>query len=121
MTHVLIIEDDPDVRESVAEVLGEAGMAVDAAPNGRVGLDMLRAGLRPEVIVLDLMMPVMDGREFREHQLADAKLKSIPVVVVTADGRPPAFDVPVAAVIKKPFIVERLIGAIERARQASSE
>jgi CheY-like chemotaxis protein len=61
-------------------------LEVAAASNGREALRMLRDGLRPSAIILDLMMPVMDGWDFRHEQLRDPTLKDIPVVVITATG-----------------------------------
>ena len=83
---VLLIEDDAAVINSLGEGLREEGLEVAAAQNGRDALDMLRDGLRPSFIVLDLMMPVMDGWDFRHEQLLDPALSEIPVVVITATG-----------------------------------
>ncbi len=117
MTRILLIEDDVDVREAIAEVLVDVGFHVDTAVNGRTALQFLQHGARPDVIVLDLMMPEMDGREFRLRQLADAAIASIPVVVVTADGRALPTDPAVGGVIKKPFAPATLLAAIERAME----
>jgi len=84
--HVLLVEDDAALRSSLAEVLEAEGFDVATAPNGRAALEVLRTGPPPSAIVLDLMMPVMDGWDFRHAQLADPALKDIPVVVVTAAG-----------------------------------
>ena len=82
---VLLVEDDIDVREAVADTLDEAGYRVSPARNGQEALDMLRSGaVQPRVILLDLMMPVMDGWQFREEQLRDPALASIPVVALSA-------------------------------------
>ena len=83
---VLIIDDDPPIVEGLSEFLQGEGFDVAVANDGRDALDQLRRGLRPCVIVLDLMMPVMDGWDFRHEQLKDAELSEIPVVVVTATG-----------------------------------
>jgi CheY-like chemotaxis protein len=117
MTTVLLIEDDVDVRDAIAEVLSDVGYAVVSAANGRLALDLLTGGTKPDVIVLDLMMPEMDGREFRKRQLADAALSTIPIVVITADGRAPPTDLGVAGVLKKPFAPGALLSAIEGAVQ----
>ncbi len=78
---LLLVEDDPDIRESVSELLEEEGYCVWQATNGREALDVLEAGCRPDVILLDLMMPVMTGWEFLSRQQAlDA---SIPVCVIS--------------------------------------
>jgi CheY-like chemotaxis protein len=83
---VLIVEDDSAICSSLGEGLREEGFAVQTAANGREALERLRAEPELSVIVLDLMMPVMDGWDFRQEQLKDAALKDIPVVVITAAG-----------------------------------
>jgi CheY-like chemotaxis protein len=92
---VLIVEDDPDTREMLGRFLELEGFEVEKAANGREALDALRAGDEASVILLDLMMPVMDGWQFRAEQRSDPSLSQIPVVVVTAAGprdRVPAID-----------------------------
>ena len=83
---MLLIEDDEEIVSSLSEALRGDEVEVAAASNGREALQMLRDGLRPSAIVLDLMMPVMDGWDFRNEQLRDPTLKDIPVVVITATG-----------------------------------
>jgi CheY-like chemotaxis protein len=83
---VLLVEDDEEIVSSLSEALREDELEVAAASNGREALRMLRDGLRPSAIILDLMMPVMDGWDFRHEQLRDPTLKDIPVVVITATG-----------------------------------
>lgn len=80
-THpILVVDDDPEMRDGLRAVLHREGFAVETAANGREALDQLEAGLRPCVIVMDLMMPVMNGVEFRRQQLRDAELACIPVI-----------------------------------------
>src|SRR5687768_7389253 len=81
---VLLVEDDSDIRETVGEVLGDHGYRVVTAGHGADALAQLRDGARPDVILLDLMMPVMDGAAFRSEQKADPELAAIPVIVMTA-------------------------------------
>jgi CheY-like chemotaxis protein len=81
---VLLIEDDEGVGESVAAVLRDEGYDVEVARSGREGLARLARGALPSLILLDLMMPEMDGIDFRRAQLADARLREIPVVIVSA-------------------------------------
>ena len=83
---VLVVEDDADLRKSICTVLEDAGFTSRPAENGEVALERAREE-RPCVILLDLMMPIMNGWEFRSEQLRDPKLSSIPVVIMTADGR----------------------------------
>jgi CheY-like chemotaxis protein len=83
---VLVVDDDRAVIEALTEMLESDGYDVVAARDGIAALNRLRSGLRPSVILLDLMMPRMDGWDFRQQQLKDEDLKDIPVVVITAAG-----------------------------------
>ena len=85
MARVLIVEDDRDTREMLGRFLELEGFEVSTAANGQLALDALRQHAAA-VIVLDLMMPVMDGWQFRQQQIHDPRLAGIPVVVVTAAG-----------------------------------
>jgi signal transduction histidine kinase/DNA-binding response OmpR family regulator len=81
--HILLVEDDPDTRAVMRQVLGAEGWAVTEAENGRVALERM-TGIRPDAIVLDLMMPEMDGFEFLGELRSHTEWRDIPVVVVTA-------------------------------------
>ena len=83
---ILLIEDDPVLRDAVQQFLEANGYTVVGASNGQEALRRLRDGLRPALILLDLRMPVMDGATFRMEQIRDAALRSLPVVVLSADG-----------------------------------
>jgi CheY-like chemotaxis protein len=83
---VLVVDDSEGIRDSLAELLQDEGYVVETAANGIVALERLRSGLRPRAILLDLIMPGMNGWEFRFAQLAEPALKAIPVVVMTASG-----------------------------------
>lgn len=83
MPCVLIVEDDPDVREFMDTLLDAYGYDTMTAENGAVALDVMRHR-KPCLVLLDLMMPVMNGWEFRRRQLADPALKDVPVICVTA-------------------------------------
>jgi two-component system response regulator MprA len=83
---ILIVDDDRAVLNGLSELLESEGYAVATAIDGVDALNQLRAGLRPCVIVLDLMMPRMDGWDFRHEQLNDPLLKDVPVIVITAAG-----------------------------------
>ena len=109
---VLIVDDDHALRETVAEALEDEGLAVSCSVDGSDALRMLRSGLRPDVILLDLMMPVMDGWAFRAEQARDAALSSIPVVVVTAAHTLPR-PIDARAIVRKPFKLEELLRAIQ--------
>ena len=80
---VLVVEDDPDLLGSLARFLRDEGFQVEVARHGLEALGRLRAGSRPALILLDLMMPVMTGWEFRYAQWQDSELASIPVVVIS--------------------------------------
>jgi CheY-like chemotaxis protein len=113
---VLLVEDDTDIREAVGEVLSDHGYQVVTAGHGAAALEQLRDGSRPDVILLDLMMPVMDGATFRAQQKADPALAAIPVVVMTALAS--AKDAPewgdVAAFLTKPIKLDALLAAVAR-------
>jgi CheY-like chemotaxis protein len=108
---ILLVEDDRDVRDAMVEALQEAGYTVQAAEDGREALRLLRERHLPRVILLDLMMPNMDGFEFRAEQKKRAEWAQIPVVVITAEGRvdeqAPAIDT--AGHLPKPIKLERLL------------
>ena len=108
---VLVIDDDPDIRAELAVALAERGWQVVCAEDGSQALDYLRSGaVLPSVILLDLMMPVMDGHQFREHQTGDPALAGIPVVVVTAGRDLPAAELPV---VTKPVRLETITRVME--------
>ena len=107
---ILLVEDDEIVRRAVQMVLEWEGYQVQCAGNGQEALDVLRAGSHPSLILLDVMMPVLDGEQFRKEQLRDPDLASIPVIVVSAASFAEA--VSAAHHIHKPFEVQELLAAI---------
>jgi CheY-like chemotaxis protein len=84
VSSILLVEDDRDSREALAFVLEDAGHAVSAAGNGREALDLLESDVKPDLILLDLMMPVMNGWEFLGERSRRPVLAAIPVVILTA-------------------------------------
>jgi CheY-like chemotaxis protein len=86
-SNVLLVEDDEGLREAFRDLFEDEGFNVWTASNGREALECLRSRGRACLIVLDLMMPVMNGWEFRGEQMGDPELATIPVVVCTADPR----------------------------------
>jgi CheY-like chemotaxis protein len=112
---VLIIEDDPSLREVIAELLEDVGYEVAQARNGLEGLDEA-SHHRPDLILLDLMMPAMNGWQFRAAQKEDAALATIPVIVMSAfepeEGDEALEDV--AARFPKPFDVMALLEGVRR-------
>jgi CheY-like chemotaxis protein len=108
--NILLVEDDEIVRRAIQMVLEWEGYEVECASNGQEALDTLRAGSRPSLILLDILMPILDGEEFRREQLRDPRLASIPVIVVSAAHFADA--VSAAHHIRKPFEVQELLDAI---------
>lgn len=117
--HVLIVEDDAAVADSLAEVLRDEGYDVDVCSNGQVALDWLAANAAPDLILLDLWMPVLSGEEFRARQLAAPELADIPVIVISAaaDARDRARALGAATVIVKPIDLTRLLDAVDEHRR----
>jgi CheY-like chemotaxis protein len=115
--HVLVVDDDPDIRETVIEVLQENGHRAQGASNGVEALERLRGSDElPCLILLDLMMPTMDGQAFRAEQLKDPQLSPIPVVVISAfrDSAEKAKELAAAAHLTKPVTLEELMAVVER-------
>ncbi len=106
---VFIVEDDPDTREMLGKFLELEGFHVETAANGRQALDRLSSGLKASVIVLDLMMPIMDGWQFRREQVRNAALASIPVIVVSAAGRERLANIEANSYLTKPIDLEELL------------
>jgi CheY-like chemotaxis protein len=114
--NVLIVEDDREIRETLAEVLRGEGYAVEAAANGKEALERLRADSGTGLVLLDLMMPVMSGWEMGRAMRSDPKLQDIPVVVMSAAGqvRERARQIGAVDAFEKPLDLERLLSSIER-------
>jgi CheY-like chemotaxis protein len=114
---VLIVDDDQAVLDGIGELLENEGYGVARATDGQDALNQLRRGLQPSVILLDLMMPGMDGWDFRHEQSRDPDLKDIPLVVITAAG---FSDASVKAqfgdieFVPKPVPVPALLSAVRR-------
>jgi len=111
----LVIEDDPSLREAIGLVLEEEGYDAELAEHGRAALERLISGARPDVIVTDLMMPVMDGRHFIREVLARPDLRSIPLVVLTASVEAADLGDQVFAILHKPLDLESLYETVARA------
>lgn len=115
---VVCIEDEPGVIELIRLILERTGLTVLGAENGPAGLDMIRQS-RPALVLLDLMLPGMDGWEIYRRMKADATMKNIPVIIVTAkaEGIDEVLAKQVAKVddyIKKPFSLQELLQSVER-------
>jgi CheY-like chemotaxis protein len=115
---VLVVEDDPAVRDTLSEILGEEGFPVAVAANGQEALTYLRLNTSavPCLILLDLMMPVMDGWQFRREQQEDTALAAIPVVIVSGldTVAASAGDLNVATYLTKPIDIARLLEVTEQ-------
>jgi CheY-like chemotaxis protein len=106
---VVVIEDERDLREAVCEFLRAAGFAAIPAKNGVDALKVLRSRGRPSVILLDLMMPVMNGYEFLRFLRQDRVLQSVPVVVTSAlDDLPDG----TRYLLRKPYEGRRLVEVV---------
>lgn len=114
---VLVIEDDRSISEALSELLQSEGYTVQTAFNGQEGLDILQNSITlPCVILLDLMMPVKDGFQFRNEQLQNPKISGVPVVVMSADGHVQEKKARIGALdyIRKPVDVETYLKVVSR-------
>ncbi|HEY4240218.1 MAG TPA: response regulator [Kofleriaceae bacterium] len=116
MTRVLVVEDDDLIRESLVDLLAHKGFGVTGAANGADALVALANGPPPSVILLDLMMPVMDGLAFRQAQLRDPAIKDIPVIILSANRElaEVARDLSPADYLLKPVRLGDLLKVVER-------
>ncbi|MBV9787745.1 MAG: response regulator [Chloroflexi bacterium] len=114
--NILIVEDEFLIRDALTEFLEEEGYRVVGAANGQEALNMLRKGLVPDLILLDLMMPVMSGMQFLDEQQADSRLASIPVVLLSADRNSQEKVLSSAPVeyLEKPVRLTDLLDTVER-------
>jgi CheY-like chemotaxis protein len=110
---IVVIDDDEDVREVLAELLVAEGYPVRCFANGAEALASLQRDSSASLILLDMMMPVMNGWRFREEQTRDRRLARIPVIAMSAlaDVNPPPTPAPVA-LVAKPFNVDKLLARI---------
>ncbi|WP_437907639.1 response regulator [Sorangium sp. So ce327] len=113
---ILVVEDDLDIRSILTQLLVFEGYDVEEAADGAEALALLRRDAPPALILLDLMMPVMDGWQLRAELQRDPSLASIPVVIVSADVRveQEASRLRVAGLLKKPLQIEPLLELVHR-------
>lgn len=111
--NIFIIEDDQDIRESLQLALEMEGYEVLAAENGKEGIELLKKIQRPHLIILDLMMPIMDGWEFLSKRKLHQDLATIPVIVVSAAGDKTT-PIEASSFIKKPIDLEAFLNVVEQ-------
>jgi CheY-like chemotaxis protein len=113
---ILVVDDDPDVRDAIAGVLSDEGYQVTSAGNGREALEQLHRRSRPSLILLDMVMPDMDGWNFRMELKKEPELAEIPVVILSAHGnvRDAALALGAADYLRKPLRAESLLEIAER-------
>jgi len=112
---VMVVEDDASIRDLVIEVLGSEGLTAVGVENGAEALHRLRRDpVRPALILLDLMMPVMDGWQFRAEQLRDPALARIPVVLMSALQNEECARVAAEDQVTKPFDLDVLVDTVAR-------
>jgi CheY-like chemotaxis protein len=112
---VLVVDDDRDIRETLAEILADEGYVVHTARNGSEGLELV-ASQRPGLVLLDLFMPIMDGAEFRRRQLGDPAIASVPVVVISAAAglERKVASLGLAGWLEKPIHIDALFAIVGR-------
>ncbi|MDP1716370.1 MAG: response regulator [Anaerolineales bacterium] len=115
---ILCIEDEPEMIDLIRLILGRRGFEVHGAPGGVEGIKMIRETL-PDLVLLDLMMPVMDGWEVYQQMKADTSTRGIPVIVVTAKAQniDKVLGLHIAKVddyIAKPFSPQELLDSVEK-------
>ena len=115
--YVMVVDDDPDLRETITEVLQDNEYRVVGAANGQEALDVLHSAPgRPCIILLDLMMPVMDGKTFRAAIMKEPELRGIPIVILSAHANIDDLmaELPVEAKLRKPVDIEPLLTLVDR-------
>jgi len=110
--HILVVDDDEGVREAMVNVLEAMGYSVASAINGKEALAYLREAATPDLIISDLAMPIMDGRQFRREQVKDPRLAKVPVIVVSALSD--QTDIDANEIFIKPVDVDIFLAAVDR-------
>jgi CheY-like chemotaxis protein len=112
--YILVVDDDDAVRDTVVDVLEDANYSVRAARDGCDALNLLRTGSKPCLVLLDLMMPVMNGWDFAVESAQDPALRGIPICVITAAGSSRQFPEQAVAVLKKPIDLRLLLDIVQK-------
>lgn len=113
---LMVVDDDSDIRDSLADVLGDEGYDVTLAKDGADALQKLRTGPLPGLILLDWMMPECDGATFRAQQKLDPTIAAVPVVLLTADANTQRkmAELDAVAYLTKPVDLVRLLGVLQQ-------
>ena len=119
---ILVVEDDDDIRDTMQEMLASEGFRVDVARDGIDALGKLAVDADPPLIILDMMMPRMDGETFLKELRGKPTLADSSVIVISGDAakRQKAGELHVVACLIKPFELEELLGLIRRVQRPSS-
>lgn len=114
--YVLLVEDDLDISEAIQSILEEEGFKIKCTFNGREALDFLKDTSNiPALILLDIMMPYMNGYEFREAQLQDSRIAQIPTIILSAAGKHEDVEkLNFRECLKKPLDLDTLIDVVKR-------
>ena len=118
---ILIVEDDPDIRGMLNQLFEGEGFQVLQAENGKDALEVLRSSPKPDIILLDLLMPVMDGYGFRKVHETDYQLSSIPIVLMSAEGQLDIkqMKIGLALSVRKPIDIDTLLSVVAKAIKGS--
>jgi two-component system, chemotaxis family, chemotaxis protein CheY len=117
---ILVVDDDPDILEALSEILEAEGFEIRRARNGKEALERLEPD-PPQLILLDLMMPVMDGWEFAQRMRQRPTFSGIPIIVLSADRNvgSKALDIGAVGHLAKPFELNDLLEMVRRALKGS--
>jgi CheY-like chemotaxis protein len=110
---VLVVDDEPVLRAIVREILDEEGYAVIEAPDGRVALEIMESA-RPDLVLMDVMMPGVDGREAYRQLRSHPDHRDVPVVMMSAAIQPHGLDPSIAGFMAKPFDLNQLVELVAR-------
>jgi CheY-like chemotaxis protein len=116
---ILIVEDDSDARRLYAIGLNQRGFEVKLAANGAEAVERITSGEKPDVILLDWLMPLMDGREVLYRLGTDTNTASIPVIVISGQPAPESLDERIQCWMTKPVTIEELVTQIQRPKSAA--
>jgi len=113
MPLVLVVDDEFGIRDVLEDLLGDEGYRTATAPNGQVALEKMRAE-RPDLVLLDYMMPVMNGAALVEQMQRSEELRTVPVVLMSASASSVWRDLPAAAFLPKPFELTQVLDVLTR-------